>query len=89
MRALGPSGEFRYGRIRIGDAAVELSGEGNPMPGSFMLYVADPDTLYRQAIAAGATSIMPLSDQPYGRVGGVQDLAGNQWFFSRPAPASR
>jgi PhnB protein len=89
MRALGPSGELRYGRVRVGDAAIELSGEGVPMPGSFMLYVADPDALYQQAIAAGATSIMPPSDQPYGRVGGVQDPAGSQWFFSRPVAASR
>jgi PhnB protein len=83
MRAPGPSGELRYGRVRVGDAAIEL-GEGDPMPGSFMLYVPDPDALYQQAIAAGATSIMPLGNQPYGRVGGVQDEAGNQWFFSRP-----
>jgi PhnB protein len=88
MRALGPSGELRYGRVRVGDAAIELSGEGVPMPGSFMLYVADPDTWYQQAIGAGATSIMPLGDQPYGRVGGVQDETGNQWFFSRPVTAS-
>lgn len=89
MRALGPSGELRYGRIRVGDAAVELSGEGVPMPGSFMVYVADPDALYQQAMAAGATSIMEPSDQPYGRVGGVQDAEGNQWFFSRPASTGR
>lgn len=86
MRAAEPSGALRYGRIRVGDAAIEL-GEGDPMPGSFMLYVADPDTMYQHAIAAGATSIMPLSDQPYGRVGGVQDAVGNQWFFSRPVSA--
>jgi PhnB protein len=83
MRAPGPSGELRYARVRVGDAAIEL-GEGDPMPGSFMLYVADPDAWYQQALSAGATSIMPLMDQPYGRVGGVQDTAGNQWFFSRP-----
>jgi uncharacterized glyoxalase superfamily protein PhnB len=87
MRAGEPSGELRYGRLRIGDAAIEL-GEGNPMPGSFMLYVADPDRMYQQAIAAGATSIMPLSDAPYGRSGGVQDPVGNQWFFTRPAATS-
>jgi uncharacterized glyoxalase superfamily protein PhnB len=87
-RATGPSGELRYGRIRVGDAAIEL-GEGAPMPGSFMLYVADPDGMYQQAIAAGATSIMPLSDAPYGRVGGVQDAVGNQYFFTRPATANR
>jgi PhnB protein len=88
MRAAGSSGELRYGRVRVGDAAIEL-GEGDPMPGAFMLYVADPDAMYQQAITAGATSIMVPSDQPYGRVGGVQDAAGNQWFFSRPASPGR
>lgn len=91
LRHEEPAGRLRYARLRIGDAAVEFS-EGdpaNPMPGSFMLYVADPDAMFDRAIAAGATSIMPLSDQPYGRVGGVEDPAGNQWFFSRPAQPSR
>jgi uncharacterized glyoxalase superfamily protein PhnB len=86
MRAPGPSGELRYCRVRAGDAAIELNeAEGDPMPGSFMLYVSDPDAAHARALAAGATSIMPLSDQPYGRVGGVQDDRSNQWFFSRPA----
>lgn len=77
-------GQLRYARLRIGDAAIEL-GPADAMPGSFMLYVADPDARYQQAIAAGATSVMPLSDEPDGRVGGVEDYLGNQWFFSRPA----
>ena len=87
MRAAGPSGELRYGRLRVGDAAIEL-GEGEPMPGSFLLYVGDPDARYQQALAAGARSLMPPTDQPYGRIGGVEDAPGNQWFFSRPARAS-
>jgi PhnB protein len=90
-RALGATGEIRsdvsgplrYARLRIGDAAIEI-GEGGPMPGSFMLYVSDPDARYERALAAGATSLMPPSDQPYGRVAGVEDGTGNQWFFSRP-----
>ncbi len=77
------SGQLRYARLRIGDAAIEL-GEGEPMPGSFLLYVADPDAMYQQALAAGATSVMPVTDQPYGRIGGVADALGSQWFFSRP-----
>jgi uncharacterized glyoxalase superfamily protein PhnB len=76
-------GQLRYAMLRIGDGAIEL-GEGEPMPGSFLLYVAEPDAMYQQALAAGATSIMPLTDEPYGRIGGVEDAAGNQWFFSRP-----
>ena len=65
-------GQLRYVRLRIGDGAIEL-GEGEPMPGSFLLYVGDPDARYQQALAAGATSLMPPTDQPYGRIGGVQD----------------
>ena len=49
--------------------------------GSYLLYVADPDAMYRQALAAGATSIMPLTDEPYGRIGGIADVAGNQWVL--------
>ena len=88
MRVPEPSGGVRYGLLRVGGAAIEI-GEGEPMPGSFMLYVTDPDVRYERAIAAGATSVMALSDQPYGRVGGVEDSAGNQWFFSRPAVGTR
>jgi PhnB protein len=83
MRA-GDAEHVRYARLRIGDAAIEL-GDGAPMPGAFMLYVTDPDERYERAVAAGATSIMTPSDQPYGRIGGVRDFVGNQWFFSRPA----
>jgi len=82
MRA-GDAEHVRYARVRIGDAAIEL-GDGAPMPGAFMLYVTDPDERYERAVAAGATSIMTPSDQPYGRVAGVRDPVGNQWFFSRP-----
>lgn len=88
MRAEGPGGSVQYARLRIGDAAIEL-GEGEAMPGSFLVYVADPDGWYHRAVAAGAVTIMPLMDQPYGRMGGVEDPTKNQWFFSRPTPASR
>lgn len=95
-RGLGAIEEMRhdeggllgYARLRVGDAMVAVR-EGEPMPGSFMLYVADPDTRYEQARAAGAPSLMPPTDQPYGRVGGVQDAVCNQWFFSRPASPRR
>ncbi len=80
-------GVLRYARLRIGDGAIELGG-GEPMPASFLLYVGDPDARYQQAVAAGATPVMPPTDQPYGRIGGVEDPLGNQWFFSRPATAT-
>ena len=86
LRHEEPAGHVRYTRLRIGDAAVELT-ENEPMTGAFMLYVPDPDARYRRALEAGATSLMEPSDQPYGRVAGVADAVGNQWFFSRPERA--
>lgn len=81
-------GRVVYARLRIGNAALEL-GEADrvePMPGSFYLYVGDPDGVYAQALAAGATSLWPPADQPFGeRMGGVVDAMGARWFIARPA----
>ena len=80
-------GRIMYARLRIGNAAIEL-GEAptEPMPGAFYLYVGDADAVYREAIAAGATSLWAPEVQPYGdRMGGVVDTAGNRWFIAQPA----
>jgi uncharacterized glyoxalase superfamily protein PhnB len=55
------------------------------MPGAFYLYVGDADAVYEQALAAGAKSLSPPTDQPYGdRVAAVEDSGSNQWFIARP-----
>jgi len=39
--------------------------------------------VYEQALRAGAKSLMPPADQPYGdRSAGVTDPFGNQWFIA-------
>jgi PhnB protein len=85
----GAEGRIRYARLRIGNAAIELGDAeagAEPMPTGFYLYVGDADVLYEQALAAGAKSLWPPADQPYGdRVGAVEDSMGNQWFIARPA----
>ena len=49
------------------------------------LVVDDPDTTARRAIAAGATEVFPVADQPYGmRQGRVQDPYGHHWLIGRP-----
>jgi PhnB protein len=53
------------------------------MPTTFNLYVEDCDALYHRAVAAGAASLSPPADQPYGdRNAGVQDPFGNAWYLS-------
>ena len=49
------------------------------------LVVADPDSLAKQAIAAGAIEIYPVADQDYGyRLGRVKDPFGHHWEICRP-----
>ena len=80
-----PGGVIPYARARVGDAAIEL-GTADPMPGAFCLYVADPDLVYEQAVAAGAKALSPPMDQPSGdRMAFVEDALGNQWYITRPA----
>jgi PhnB protein len=48
------------------------------------LVVDDPDEWARRAIAAGASEIFPVEDQPYGmRQGRVADPFGHHWLLGR------
>jgi PhnB protein len=87
-RAEVPSGGIPHAQVRIGDSLVALAGgrgqgEYRPKPTTLHLYVPDTDALYQQALRAGAESIQPPADQPYGdRSAGVRDPFGNQWFIA-------
>jgi uncharacterized glyoxalase superfamily protein PhnB len=81
-----PEGGVAHAKIAIGDSILEMSdarGPYRPMPCGIHLYVPDTDAVYEQALRAGAKSLMPPKDQPYGeRSGGVIDPFGNQWFIA-------
>ncbi len=85
-RAASPEGVIHHAALKIGDSYLELGeaqGPYQPMKSMFYLYVLDCDSLYRRALAAGATSISEPKDQPYGdRSGGVKDAFGNQWYIA-------
>jgi PhnB protein len=80
-----PEGKLMHGAVWIGDALLEM-GDSIGEPATFYLYVPDADALYQQAIEAGAKSLHPPADQPYGdRTGAVEDAWGNTWYIARPA----
>jgi PhnB protein len=48
------------------------------------LIVDDPDAWAKRAIAAGASELFPVADQPYGmRQGRVVDPYGHHWLVGR------
>lgn len=60
--------------------SVETMG-GSPV--SLFLYVQDADTTFKQAIAAGATQIFPVSEMFWGdRAGNLKDPFGYQWMIA-------
>jgi PhnB protein len=86
MRTTGSEGGL-HAEVTIGDAKVMIGGGdrwlGTPMPTALHLYVEDADATYRRALEAGARSLRPPVNQPYGdREASVSDLAGNHWYIA-------
>lgn len=83
-------------RLAIGDAEFWLADESpehaNFSPDSLggstvrmILVVDEPDAVFARAMAAGATVVWPVEDQPYGwRVGRIADPFGHHWEIGKP-----
>jgi len=84
-------GKIGHAEIKIGDSPIMLADEQPAMgsvspktlggtPVSLMIYVDDVDTIYKQAIDAGAVELKALQDQFYGdRSGTLKDPFGHVW----------
>jgi PhnB protein len=92
MRMPGPDGKsIMHAELRIGNSIIMLSDEqpGGKMrspqtlgaaTSSVFLYVDNADTLFNQAVAAGAQSLMPVSLMFWGdRFGSLVDPFGHHW----------
>jgi len=81
-----PDGVIHHAVVRVGDSVLEMGeahGKYEPMRAMFYLYVPNMEAVYRQAIAAGATSHQEPADQPYGdRNAAVKDAFGNTWYIA-------
>jgi uncharacterized glyoxalase superfamily protein PhnB len=70
--------------------ATEATQLGTPSPETagattvrVSLHVDDPDAAAARAVAAGATEMFPVTDQPYGlRQGRVVDPFGHHWLIA-------
>ncbi|MBK7927484.1 MAG: VOC family protein [Bryobacterales bacterium] len=93
-RQMTEDGKVRHAQIRIGEAMIMISDykpeygfiksvQQNGTPGlCLFLYVPDADATFASALAAGANEVMAMSDQEYGRTGGVQDPFGVLWWVT-------
>jgi PhnB protein len=94
VRMPGPGEAIMHAELEIGDSVLMLS---DPFPQAstkppkelggtsvnLMFYVEDTDAAYRQAIDAGATSVMEPEDMFWGdRFSLVQDPYGHTWTIA-------
>lgn len=95
MRLTDDNGKVQHAEIKIGDSPIMIVDEFPKYPimrspqslgGSSMhifLYVEDVDSLFAQAIDAGAKELMPVEDHSEGdRRGGVTDPFGHIWWIA-------
>ena len=94
FRFPAPGGKVGHAEIKIGDSAIMLADEYPEMgykgpqslggsPVSLMIYVEDVDTIFNQAVAAGASVKEAVSDKFYGdRIGTLTDPFGHVWHVS-------
>jgi len=89
-----PDGRLGHAEVRLGDSIVMLSDEfpeyggkapdtlgGSPV--SIHLYVEDVDTVFKNALAAGAKERKPVTNQFYGdRSGQLEDPFGHLWWVA-------
>ena len=87
----GPGGKVMHAEFTIGNSPIMISDEFPEMgargpkalggsPASILLYVEDVDKTFQQAVAAGATVVMPVADMFWGdRYCKLQDPFGHQW----------
>jgi PhnB protein len=94
VRLADPTGKVMHAEIRINNSPIMLADEFPDMgyrspqafggsPVSMLLYVADVDVQFAQAIAAGATETLAVGDQFDGdRRGTLTDPFGHVWLLA-------
>jgi PhnB protein len=80
------NGKITHCELKLGDSVLNLgeSMEGWPAHGLVaQIYVEDSDELFKRAVDAGASVIMPMTDMFFGsREGRIADPFGNVWTIA-------
>lgn len=78
-------GTIGHAEVMIGNRMLmmfDAKPDWPPTPAFTMLYVEDCDKVHKQALAAGATEVTPLSTNAWGDRGSrVRDPFGNIWWI--------
>jgi PhnB protein len=85
-------GSVVVAQLSIGGATfwVQQDADSSPValggrsPVRMILTVDDPDAVFAQAVAVGATEVAPIAEGHGWRVGRVADPSGHHWEIGKP-----
>ena len=77
-------GTIQHAEIKIGDSIIMFADQTekfSAQPAGLTVHLTNVDETFKKAVKAGATVVMEITDQQYGRSGGVKDPFGNTWWL--------
>jgi len=85
-RMTDPEGGIMHAELRLGNSMImigEALADNKPWPNMLYFYTKDVDSVYEQALEAGARSVSEPANHYYGdRNAGITDPAGNMWWIA-------
>ncbi len=85
MKIMRDDTHVMHGELQIGESTImfaDSTEEFKTQTAGLFVYVQDADETYSKALEEGATSLTAMSNQDYGRSGGVTDPFGNVWWIT-------
>jgi PhnB protein len=84
-KAMHDEKTIMHAELKIGDSKImfaDANEQWNAQPANLFIYDDEVDVTYNKAIHKGAEVVTPVTDQSYGRSGGVKDPFGNTWWIT-------
>ena len=84
-QALREDGTVMHAEVIIDGSTIMVTDESKDwakQTANLFVYVPNADESFKKATEAGATVLMELSNQDYGRTCGVTDPFGNVWWIT-------
>ena len=84
-KAMRDEKTIMHAELKIGDSKImfaDATEQWRVQPANLFIYVDEADVVYNKAKLKGAEAVTPMSDQSYGRSGGVKDPFGNTWWIT-------
>ena len=87
LKHMRDDNKIMHGEIMIGDSTImfaDTTEQFQTSTANLFIYVEDADQTIEKAKSEGAIVVKEITDEDYGRGGGIKDPFGNIWWITTP-----